>query len=117
VDSDSIIHGNIATGCVDIPTPVITNIVAGPNPFRTSVLIEFHAEEDVELTVIVYDVTGMEIKKLLKTQRITKGDHNVTFEATEQSSQGLYDTIFLAKPLAGNSNEILKSLIKLQLLK
>lgn len=59
-----------------------------PNPFNPSTKIDFELPYDSKVSIILYDISGREISKLVNEQ-ITAGYHNVEFNGSNLSS-GMY---------------------------
>lgn len=59
-----------------------------PNPFNPTTNILFSINEPGNVTLKVYDLTGREVASLIDG-RMSAGEHNVTFDATQLSS-GVY---------------------------
>jgi hypothetical protein len=111
--------------CVTIPNAVISRAVAYPNPFSSETKIDFTVDDDVYLTVAVYDLLGKKVKNLqygnsgqtMERMRVEKGDHYTTFRAPELASQGLFDIVFIAHPINDPSVEISRAVVKVQYIK
>jgi len=76
-----------------------------PNPFNPSTKIKFALSSTENVKIIVYDITGRQIKELL-SQNLTAGTHTVDFDASDLAS-GTY--IYRIK--AGNFVESKKMLL------
>ncbi|MEE9117408.1 MAG: T9SS type A sorting domain-containing protein, partial [Calditrichia bacterium] len=59
-----------------------------PNPFNPGTTIEFFLPEAKHVLLTVYDMNGREVAELLN-QHVGKGNHVLSFEATNLSS-GIY---------------------------
>ena len=59
-----------------------------PNPFNPSTKIDFELPYDSKVSIILYDISGREIAKIVNEQ-ITAGYHNVQFNGANLSS-GMY---------------------------
>lgn len=97
--------GNTAAGFYEI-TPLLYSSVTGiehvtdylptefklmqnyPNPFNPSTQIEFSIDKNKFVSLIVFDLQGREIKKLVN-KTITRGSYKVEFNAEELTS-GVY---------------------------
>ncbi|MCX6639346.1 MAG: T9SS type A sorting domain-containing protein [bacterium] len=67
-----------------------------PNPFNPLTTISFALPQAGKITLVVYDVTGREVARLLDGWR-TEGIHQVTFDAT-----GLASGVYLYRLTAGD---------------
>ena len=67
-----------------------------PNPFNPSTTIDFSIPKDGLVSLIVYDVTGKEIKKILNNIRYNQGEYKVQFNGYGLSS-GIYFYSFYFK--------------------
>ncbi|MEM8488324.1 MAG: T9SS type A sorting domain-containing protein [Bacteroidota bacterium] len=59
-----------------------------PNPFNPVTTIQYAIEQDVEVTLVVYDMLGREVERLVDGLQ-NAGTHNVSFNAQALSS-GMY---------------------------
>jgi hypothetical protein len=120
-------EGNVTTlayACAPVPNAVIVYAAPSENPFRESTRIDYIVDDDVTMTVTVYELGGKEITKLsdesgqlLDGVVVKKGEHSTTFNASELSSQGMYDVIFIAYPIDDPSVELSRAVVKLQLMR
>jgi len=60
-----------------------------PNPFNPSTQIRYGLAETAVVTLVVYDLLGREVKRLLWNATQEAGRHEVTFDAADLSS-GVY---------------------------
>ena len=109
----------LARACVPIPSAVITYAQANPNPMSYSTKITYKLDDDVILSATVYDLAGKIVKKLLDNVYVERGTHILDFDApiSEVASQGLYEVIFLAKPVDDNSVEVSRAIVKIQIVR
>ncbi|MBE2256405.1 MAG: T9SS type A sorting domain-containing protein [Ignavibacteria bacterium] len=52
-----------------------------PNPFNPFTFINFEINNPANVSLIVYDINGKEISKLLNNENISKGEHRIKFNA------------------------------------
>lgn len=110
------------TSCVLIPSSVITHAEANPNPFSETSKIEYLVDDDVYMTAKAFDITGEVVEVLLDNVLTPRNnDHKnpyfVYFTLDEKASQGLYEIVFIAKPVDDPSVENSIAVVKLQLVK
>ncbi|MDR9415870.1 MAG: T9SS type A sorting domain-containing protein [Gracilimonas sp.] len=60
-----------------------------PNPFNPSTVINYQLAENSTVTLEVFDMLGREVATLVNSERMTAGNHQVSFDAGNLSS-GLY---------------------------
>jgi len=60
-----------------------------PNPFNPETKIEFELPEDTKVTLIIYDILGREVKKLLNNEYRVSGRYSENFSAINLPS-GVY---------------------------
>ncbi|MGA2297009.1 MAG: hypothetical protein ABSG15_05620, partial [FCB group bacterium] len=108
---------HLAYACLQIPNAVIVAATPYPNPFASSTIIKYRVDDDVYMTTTVYDLKGKQVKKLYDNDYIKYGEHEITFNASDFASQGLYDVIFLAYPVDDPSVEISRAIVKIQLIR
>lgn len=110
------------SACVYIPSSVITHAEAKPNPFSVSTTIEYLVDDDVYMTAKVFDITGEVVQVLIDNElKVRNADHKnpytVQFTVNEKASQGLYEVVFIAKPVDDPAVESSIAVVKLQLVK
>lgn len=78
------------TGISELPNevPGIVNIESYPNPFNSTVSIEFALTREQDITLEIFDVLGRQVATLLDERR-TLGVHRVLWNADSHAS-GLY---------------------------
>jgi hypothetical protein len=108
---------NVDTACITMPHSVIVEAMASPNPFQENTMLKFTLDDDVLLSVTVYDITGKKMKSLMDKKMMQRGVGEVEFRAPDFASQGLYDVVFIAYPIDDPSVEISSSVVKVQLIR
>jgi hypothetical protein len=63
------------------------NINNFPNPFSSQTAINFGLSESAETELIVYDIFGKAIVRLLPNQRLAAGDYSVTWDSNDGSKK------------------------------
>ncbi|MEM6784707.1 MAG: NF038122 family metalloprotease [Bacteroidota bacterium] len=69
-----------------------------PNPFDAQATLRFDLPESAEATLVVYDVLGREVARLLDAEQLNAGTHTATLEA-----RGLAAGTYLVRLDAGES--------------
>lgn len=113
---------DLAYSCVRVPNAVIISAAPSQNPFQEQTNIEYELEDDVYLTIEVYDAIGRFVKILpneetgqpMSNVYKKKGKHSTVFQAKELSSQGMYSVIITAVPINDASVEISRAIVKTQ---
>jgi hypothetical protein len=74
------------TSVVDVALPTKFNLSQNyPNPFNPTTKIDFDLPFDSKVKIVLYDMTGREVKTLVNESR-TAGFHTVQFNASDLSS-------------------------------
>lgn len=77
-------------GIVEISAPSKFELYQNyPNPFNSVTQINYTLPFESMVSLIIYDISGREIKRLLNNENINAGYHIVTFDGLELSS-GIY---------------------------
>lgn len=100
-----------------VPNAIISYAQANPNPLSSSTNVEYFVEDDVLLTVKVFDSKGSEIETIMDKQQVSRGTYNFTYNASILSQQGFYGMWFVANPIDDPAVELSRALIKLQVLR
>lgn len=72
-----------------------------PNPFNPSTSITYHLPEASHVTIVVYDVTGREVRRLVDAQ-VEQGMHVVTWDGTAQDGQTVGSGLYLYRMETGD---------------
>lgn len=78
---------------------------AYPNPFNSSTRIRFGVDHDTDVSLTVFDLQGREVARILSSERLSAGQHEITWDATGLAS-GIY-FVRLQDPLRTQSQRIL----------
>ena len=114
---------DLACGCVPVPNAVISFAQANPNPFSQYTNLDFTLDDDVYLTIIVSDITGKEIERIMDNKMMKKGRYPETtgiqlrFDPKASSTNGVYQILFLAYPINDNTVDKSTAILKVQYLK
>lgn len=117
-ENDRIIK--LATRLVPVPNAVIEFAQAEPNPFVSETKVRYFVRDDVRLSCYVYDRAGKQIatlrdyssNELLESRITPRGWHETYFKASEITSQGSYDIIFIAYPINDPGVELSRATVK-----
>ena len=60
-----------------------------PNPFNPTTKISFDLPKDIRVTIIIYDILGREVTKIINNEFRTTGKYTTEFNASTFSS-GIY---------------------------
>ena len=77
--------------------PVSFGLSAYPNPFNGSTQIRFSLDRTSATTLVVYDLLGCEVARLMDS-RLTAGDHSIVWDASDMPS-GIYPIFLTADNL------------------
>ncbi len=103
---------------IEIPNVIIYQAKATPNPFSNRTRIDYILNEDAYVTCSIYNLEGRLAEKLLDNVLVRQGERSVEFKASEYAPQGLYDVIFIAKPLdARLPAKVGRAALKIQLVR
>ncbi len=102
---------------VDIDIPVPKNFVLFnnyPNPFNPVTKIKFQLPRQSDVTLVVYDMTGRIVKKLLNNQNYDAGEYVVRWDGTNpfgnKVASGMYFyRISASDPLTGSGQRFVKT--------
>jgi len=117
-ENDRIIK--LATRLVPVPNAVIEFAQADPNPFVSETKVRYFVRDDVRLSCYVYDRAGKQIatlrdnatNELLEARITPRGWHETYFKASEITSQGSYDIVFIAYPINDPGVELSRAIVK-----
>jgi hypothetical protein len=94
-------------GTIEIGVPNKFNVSQNyPNPFNPTTKINFDLPADSKVTLVIYDVTGRQVTKLLNNELRTAGYYTMDFNGSSFAS-GIYFYRFIAES-AGKQTVISK---------
>lgn len=90
-----------------------------PNPFNPSTTIRYRLPVRSEVSLVIFNALGQQVKRLIGEQR-EAGSHQIVWYGDDQNgntvSSGIYFYLFTAKSLSGNG-EVYRATQKMMLLK
>ena len=66
-----------------------------PNPFNPVTNIGYHVAEDAPVTMVVYNLMGQEVVRLLDSKRHAPGKYNLVWHATNQKGENISAGVYL----------------------
>lgn len=86
-----------------------------PNPFNPEVTVKYTVGRESDVNIILYDLLGKEIVRLLEEENVQKGDYNITLNTERRNlSSGIY---FIEFTSLDNEKQIYKKTKKINLIK
>ena len=82
-----------------------------PNPFNPTTNISFYLPVDKKISLIIYDVTGREVVRLIDEQEFPKGKHTVTWDGKDKNGKPVSSGIYLYKLKFGNFEKTRKMML------
>jgi hypothetical protein len=90
-----------------------------PNPFNPSTTIRYRLPVRSEVSFVVFNALGQEVKRLISEQR-EAGNHQIVWYGDNSNgtpvASGIYFYLFTAKSLSGNG-EVFRATQKMTLIK
>jgi hypothetical protein len=72
-----------------------------PNPFNPSTKIQFAIPKNEKVSVIVYDIMGQEVKRLIDHELLNPGKYTVEWNGTDNFGKKVTSGIYFARMTAG----------------
>lgn len=82
-----------------------------PNPFNPTTQINFRLPEQSDVSILIYGVRGNLVKELALNQVFEAGDHQLTWDATDNSGQPVASGMYVYLFTAGNYKKTAKMLL------
>ncbi len=82
-----------------------------PNPFNPTTTIRFSLPMDKEISLVVYDMLGKEVKTLIANQEINTGSYEVTWDATNNFGDKVVSGNYIATLKFGNFTKSIKMML------
>ncbi len=91
-----------------LPTEFATAVY--PNPFNPRTTISYELPSDAEVSVVIYDAIGQEIRQLV-TRHYTAGRYSVQWDAKDHMGRSVGSGVYIAEIKAGSNTAIQKMLL------
>ena len=99
-------YGELGINPPGLPsTPKIVS--AYPNPFNPSTTIEYEIPEQLEVSLIVYDVSGREVQTLVSASQ-EAGRHSIAWDGTNQHGHQAAGGMYFVRFQAGEFKRVIK---------
>jgi len=82
-----------------------------PNPFNPVTNIKFQIPEASEVSMVIYDVQGHLVKKLLSNSTFEPGEHSVQWDATDNYNNSVSTGVYFYQFVSGNFQKIGKMML------
>jgi hypothetical protein len=92
----------------DIPQEFGVN--SYPNPFNPSTTVSYDLPSAEQVTIVIYDVLGQEIRRLVDDQKAA-GRYNIRWDARDNSGRSVGSGVYIAKIEAGAFSQSQKMLL------
>lgn len=66
-----------------------------PNPFNSTTTIRFEIKTKGLISLVIYDITGKEVIKLIKNQKLNPGEHNISWNGSNKMGKEVSSGIYL----------------------
>lgn len=77
-----------------------------PNPFNPTTTIKFGLPQDQKVRIVVYDILGQEVERILNDKQLKAGHHTIEWDASKYSSG-----IYLLNIQAGSFSSVKKMML------
>jgi hypothetical protein len=74
-----------------------------PNPFNPSTTISFEIRERNNISLIIYDVTGREVKRLIDNNEYEAGEHKIMWYGSNESNNPVSSGVYFYRLIAGEA--------------
>jgi len=114
IDLDGTIHRSNPIGVLlgarflNLPTEFASAVY--PNPFNPSTTISYDLPLEAEVSIVIYDAIGQEIRRLISQQH-TAGRYSIQWDAKDHLGRSVGSGVYIAKILAGNNTATQKMLL------
>ena len=101
----------VGDGLLDNEQPVVYTLSANyPNPFNPSTTIDYSIATAGDVSIVVYDMMGREVKTLI-ADFTTPGSYSVVWDATNNDGLSVSAGMYVYKMISGNFVEVNKMLL------
>lgn len=82
-----------------------------PNPFNPTTNINFELPNSSDVSLVVYDILGNEIKNLISNKNQTSGSHTVQWDGKNNSGLNVSSGVYFYKLISGDFSKTMKMLL------
>ena len=114
IDLDGTIHRSnpiqvlLGARFLNLPTEFASAVY--PNPFNPSTTISYDLPNEAEVSIVIYDAIGQEIRQLVAQQH-TAGRYNIQWDAKDHLGRSVGSGVYIAKIKAGQNTATQKMLL------
>ena len=114
IDLDGTIHRSnpievlLGARFLNLPTEFASAVY--PNPFNPSTTISYDLPAEADVSIVIYDAIGQEIRQLVSQQH-TAGRYSIQWDAKDHLGRSVGSGVYIAKILAGQNSVIQKMLL------
>jgi hypothetical protein len=107
---------NTISGIQEPPAnePVITSFILDqnyPNPFNGITTIKYQVSKSVLVNLIIYDLTGKEVIRLIDEKKVNPGEHQITWNGNDQTGKEVSSGIYFYVLTAGKHKQARKMVV------
>jgi hypothetical protein len=107
-------QNNTLTSIKDIHSVVISQFRLYqnfPNPFNNTTQIEFHLPQRLQISLMIYDITGKEVITLINNQHYAPGRHSIKWNGRTNNGKEVTSGLYFYVLKSGDNREVKKLLI------
>ncbi|MDP6037925.1 MAG: T9SS type A sorting domain-containing protein, partial [Candidatus Latescibacteria bacterium] len=114
IDLDGTIHRSnpievlLGARFLNLPTEFASAVY--PNPFNPSTTISYDLPAEADVSIVIYDAIGQEIRQLVSQQH-TAGRYSIQWDAKDHLGRSVGSGVYIAKILAGQNSVTQKMLL------
>ncbi|MBN2009982.1 choice-of-anchor D domain-containing protein [candidate division KSB1 bacterium] len=81
-----------------------------PNPFNSQTVIEYRIPDDMAVSLVIYNLLGDEVRKLVNHKQQSAGEYRVVWDATNQNGDVVPTGVYIAKLVTRQASQVKKIL-------
>lgn len=104
-------RNNTITGIKEIPPAVIGQFMLYqnyPNPFNSTTRIEFYLPQRLQISLIIYDITGKEVVTLINNRYYAPGRRSIKWDGRTYKGKEVNSGVYLYVLKSGGNGEVKK---------
>jgi len=82
-----------------------------PNPFNSRTIIKYQVSESVLINLIIFDLTGKEVMRLIDEKKVNPGEYQVTWNGNDQTGKEVSSGIYVYVLKAGKHKQARKMVV------
>ena len=96
------------TAATDLPATRLALYPCQPNPFNPATTISYEVQDPATVDLVVYDVTGKVVRRLISGEAVVAGRHEITWDGRSDAGHAAAAGVYLCRLSAGGDSRTIR---------